>query len=314
MLFENPLLENPLVELAAVTDLAEAGRLYAVLDCCQAPHVYQYIQQRRGEKRCLLGNKNEVGLWAHSPWLVPADTDLVTWVRSNLWQEPWGIFLASEQPFAVVFKQLFSSGVVRSTEGRKMYFRYWDPRVLPAFLHAADIHELKWFLADHIGVAVGYAKWDLRLYQPVDLVRNAKGTAKRLFGSFTIRQRHHDAFHMADDALFLETVILHVRESHEETSLLSSETLADMVEEGIEKAREEGFTTVADILTFVDFQFAFAPNFHEHPRVRRILDDPSIHQEHKLDEVLDLPRGVFAEIDERYDNDAWFPDAALVRE
>lgn len=122
---------------------AAAGRLYAVLDACDTPEVLERVAERgEGSAVCLYDGTAHEMYAAFAPYLVRIDGEWLEWIRETLWGEPWGIFaLAEVEPEAMRmhFERFL---VVRSPDGEEWYFRFYDPRVLDAFLPTCDEAQL----------------------------------------------------------------------------------------------------------------------------------------------------------------------------
>lgn len=56
-----------------------------------------------------------------------------------------GIFLESDRPFEDVYRHFRRFLYVKTEAGKQMYFRYYDPRILPTFLETCTIDQLDLF-------------------------------------------------------------------------------------------------------------------------------------------------------------------------
>ena len=77
-----------------------------------------------------------------APFLAHVDDFLLRWIVEELWARPWGVFAVTSgeiEKLRAHFRQFLT---VRDPDGEKMYFRYYDPRVLKAFLPACNRDEL----------------------------------------------------------------------------------------------------------------------------------------------------------------------------
>jgi hypothetical protein len=136
---------RPLGDLLA-PDAAESGRLYAILDACDEPRVLQRVRE--------LGNDRAVSLyrgWAErdytaiAPYLARIDRATLDWIIANLWKDPWGILLVSGSDLSSLRTHLRRYLLVTRPDGQQVYFRFYDPRVLPVFLLSADPREAAQF-------------------------------------------------------------------------------------------------------------------------------------------------------------------------
>src|SRR5215208_6384436 len=92
----NPYVWTEPGSLFDVRQRARSGRLYAILDACDAPLV--------PPKVATLGETRGVSLYRGgaeerhadiAPYLVAVDEPLLDWIFETLWGEPWGILVAS---------------------------------------------------------------------------------------------------------------------------------------------------------------------------------------------------------------------------
>lgn len=135
---------------AAVRDLqgmAKAGRLWAILDACGEPLVPNKIMELGPDRAVsLYRGQAQHQQWDIAPYLAHADEKLVDWIVENLWKKPWGILGVCEgRDLKSLRKHLRRFLTVLDPESSPMYFRYYDPRILQAFLQACTDEELRTF-------------------------------------------------------------------------------------------------------------------------------------------------------------------------
>ena len=122
---------------------AEAGRLRAVIDACDAPAVWNRARDL-GEQRAvsLYKGRAEEDLAAIAPYLFTVDDGLYDWITTTLWAEPWGFFLLSDEPLEALRHHYRKFLVVEGPGSEPLYFRFYDPRVLQAYLPTCTSSEL----------------------------------------------------------------------------------------------------------------------------------------------------------------------------
>lgn len=167
----SPPLEPGPTSLDELRGLAGAGRLYAVLDACGAPAVPEKCAELgSGRAVSLYRGSAEEMYWAFAPYLVAVDPALLDWIAAELWEEPWGIFAVSDAGLEALRRHFRRFLLVRGPNGEKWYFRFYDPRVLPAFLATCTAEERR----ELFGPLEGYGIPDPEAQQVTILVEGER--------------------------------------------------------------------------------------------------------------------------------------------
>lgn len=124
----------------------EGSRVYGILDAARDDAVLPWIRSARVPSACLYDGWQAQELLDVAPYLVALDDpaalrDLVT----RCWGRAWGVFLASGAELAELRRHLRRSLRVRVEGAGRMLFRYYDPRVLRAFLPTCTLAEANAF-------------------------------------------------------------------------------------------------------------------------------------------------------------------------
>jgi uncharacterized protein DUF4123 len=128
--------------------LAAENRLFAILDACDAPAVPRKADELGLERAfsLYLGHLDPEH-WPIGPYLFKIDTATLEWLADSLRQTPWGIFVVAQaagQTLQGLFAH-FRKFVTIGARDRKVYFRFYDPRVLPQYLQRAPADKLHEF-------------------------------------------------------------------------------------------------------------------------------------------------------------------------
>jgi hypothetical protein len=122
-------------------------RVYAILDAARDERIYPKILSSSNESVCLHpGEKAEELAWV-APYLVALEhkDNLTRWVLNKGWGNSWGIFFRSNASFSELKRHFRSLLTVYDEEGKSLYFRYYDPRVLRIYLPTCNEEEIKTF-------------------------------------------------------------------------------------------------------------------------------------------------------------------------
>jgi hypothetical protein len=123
----------------------EGTSLFALVDGARNPRVVKALGQSGLEHECLFAGRLEPALLAASPYIVklalgdPACQRLI----EESWGQAWGVFLAARTSLREVRRHLRTFLRVQTEDRKKLFFRYYDPRVLRVFLPTCDANQLQ---------------------------------------------------------------------------------------------------------------------------------------------------------------------------
>ena len=123
--------------------MVEQGGYWAILDATDTPVIPPLMEYDEVNIRCLYQGEAEQKFAHIAPYLVELDANMLTWLREHIWEEPWGIAFQSKADMETIRYHFRKFIIVRDEAGKLMYFRFYDPRVLPTFLKGCSEDELK---------------------------------------------------------------------------------------------------------------------------------------------------------------------------
>jgi hypothetical protein len=132
-------------EIWSATDRRRGGtELYAVLDAARHASIYPAIQNSGFQFECLYRGELDPDLATAAPYLVRLEPDMPFshWLITNGWGDSWGIFLAAAASLRDMRQHLRKFLMVYHPNGKPLYFRYYDPRVLRVYLPTCNAEEL----------------------------------------------------------------------------------------------------------------------------------------------------------------------------
>ncbi|MEW6127923.1 MAG: hypothetical protein AB1757_12865 [Acidobacteriota bacterium] len=133
----------------------------------------------------------------------------------------------------------------------------------------------------------------------------------------TIRDEQMDAFQETAEAAFAKKIIEYLKENHGDEIVqipdgkckiahLPETIFFDMVFKSLQRAKRFGFSYRSTLKTYVVLRFVVAPNFDEHPIIKRILTDENIPADDRIDQLWErTSEQNWEAAEQNYDTDAW---------
>ena len=121
--------------------------VYAVLDGASVEQLPQLLWKHKPENICLYRGEQEPDMAAVAPYLVKLEYDhpFTKLVCEKGWGNHWGIFVLT--PVEVDIRDLRGHFrrflMVYDPDGKLIYFRYYDPRVLRVYLPTCNSEDIK---------------------------------------------------------------------------------------------------------------------------------------------------------------------------
>ena len=131
------------------------GALYALLDAACEPTVPGRLGRAGLEYESLYEGGRGDELAPFGPWLVqlPSDAAFLEELVRDGWGASWALYLTCDATLVEVRRHLRKFLIVKLPDGRQVYFRYYDPRVLRTYLPTCTAAEV----AEFVGPVRRYA-------------------------------------------------------------------------------------------------------------------------------------------------------------
>ncbi len=120
---------------------------YALLDAAQDAQVLAFLSQGKALWRSLYDGASATKLATHAPYLV-AVPDSEEWLKELVsagWCKSWFVFVSSASSFEDVRHHFRKFLFVLNSAHQQFYFRFYDPRILRAFLPTCSTDQLEEF-------------------------------------------------------------------------------------------------------------------------------------------------------------------------
>ncbi len=119
-------------------------KTWAILDGARDDRIVRAVDRSYQDKCCLFAGNLSPQLQAVAPYLVRVDRgeELSHYVLENGWGNAWGVFFTSSGSLETLRKHF--RRFLRATDevGRRVLFRFYDPRVLSIYLATCNNEEL----------------------------------------------------------------------------------------------------------------------------------------------------------------------------
>lgn len=120
---------------------------HIVLDAARMDGNIYMAQELCEQHRCLYKGESKTRLGSSAPWLFVLDeySDFTDWLSENAAGNSWGVIIISQSSMEEVRRHLRKFLIVQRENGKELYFRFYDPRVLRVFLLSCDTEQLQEF-------------------------------------------------------------------------------------------------------------------------------------------------------------------------
>ena len=125
-------------------------RLYCVLDGVMVTDLPIKLREAQVPHHCILTGDLSPDVVHAAPYLayLSPDSKFADWVLSEAFGKSWGIFFHSHRSMLEMRRHFRALHEAYDERGNPLKFRYYDPRVLRAFLPTCNAGELKTLFGD----------------------------------------------------------------------------------------------------------------------------------------------------------------------
>ena len=137
--------------LSSLQREAQGAPLFALLDAAQSDRVMELLRESVEAYASLFEGTRGAVLEEAAPHLVelPEDSALLSRLIEEGWGKSWGVYLVCRRPLAEVRRHFRKLLFVKEEDTRRdMFFRFYDPRVLRAFLPSCTARQTEEMFGD----------------------------------------------------------------------------------------------------------------------------------------------------------------------
>jgi hypothetical protein len=142
--------------------------IHLLLDAARMKTNMALAKELNPNHSSLYKGRSEEALADFAPYMFSfsAENQFDSWFLEKGWGNSWGVLLASSAADAEVYRHFRKFLLVPTDEGKQVYFRFYDPRVLRVFLKTCDARQLQvffgpidYFLIENLDSAYGTYHW-----------------------------------------------------------------------------------------------------------------------------------------------------------
>src|ERR1043165_2324418 len=118
--------------------------IWAIVDAARDQRIYDMVRYSGMERACLYAGQLPDELARAAPYLIRLSraTQFARELLTAAWGQSWGIFLSTRADLGTLRNHFRTFLRVRDEEGRRLVFRYYDPRVFREYLPTCTFPEL----------------------------------------------------------------------------------------------------------------------------------------------------------------------------
>jgi len=265
--------------------------IWMVVDSARDRRIFGMLLESRLEYACLYSGVIPTVLETLAPYLVQLEFEERRCRRflQQAWGKSWGIFLKCDTTFDRLRKHLRGFLSVRDPGGKKLLFRYYDPRVLRTYLPTCGGEDLRtvfgpieqFLLEGETGnTMLGFGFDGVKLIREEHPVEGSRtrpmlamaatavtGPLPQRPGMLSMRRDQLAAFSQAEVNKFEDWMVAHLgRFFPRQCSKLGELQLRETIQYGIKRAASYELLAKRDVCKYIDVMIALGRDFDKDKR------------------------------------------------
>jgi|GEM_PF-4200080 len=124
--------------------IEQGQHVFAILDACDSNIIADKVHKASQTSFVsLYKGKAETEFSAFAPYVTLCNSETIAWIEQNLYGSYWGYYLVAATSCSLkeMRRHLRNFLMVCGPEGKQLYLRFYDPRIILPFLEASDSHQ-----------------------------------------------------------------------------------------------------------------------------------------------------------------------------
>jgi len=283
--------------------------IWMILDGARDRRVYSSLTSSYLDYSCLYAGDLAPALERAAPHLVQLEyQDKYSYrILERGWGDSWGVLLKADSDIKQLRRHLRHFLIAQDTQGKRLVFRYYDPRVLRVYLPTCLEDELRtlfgpvkcfWTESQAPGEMLEFSLQRGRLVERRLRPEEPERKPPDVFGgripqryppALTIRASQLARFSQVEREKFEDWMVVHVNRFFPRQSQSAGEDqLRQTIRYGVERAASHGITVKRDVCKYIDLMIVLGRDFdtdRASPWARRILGQ-SASSDYKMQSLL----------------------------
>ena len=275
------------VNFSYLLQRARQPGLFIILDPTDNPQVLKFASDADIRVSPLFHDPHDTIDQSITPLLVELNPRSMGQLRRTIGNSSWGILIESSTDLHTLVSHLRHFLLVEAPDRETLFFRYYDPNVLPTFLSACTDRELTRFFGPMEAILCGDDRGDRfeRFHLQHQIALSVTG---RLSLLFPLRDAHLEAFSAVTDRILAEDIRLALlAETPILGTVIERAALERLIRIGMRTARGYGFENSDDIAAFTALMIELGEGFDAYPKIMSIFDRRSESPELRLDRLFE---------------------------
>jgi hypothetical protein len=161
------------------------GNGFVLFDAARAENNLYKALELSLVHRSFYKGRSEEELAAVAPYLfeISGNSRLANWYIQEGWGNSWGVFVNTSKTHEEIFLHFRKFLMVKTEQGKELYFRFYDPRVLKVFLPSCDKGQIMEFFGpvSYFIVEGDTGEEAVQFWQENGFLRQRKSDVRQLF-------------------------------------------------------------------------------------------------------------------------------------